>query len=363
MTRRNACIFHAFIALFCVFFFPRVALAHQVGLSRGEYILTVDELAIELSFAHRDLATSYPALDRSHDGTLSSAELAAGESIIATSIVGALKVTSGGAPCPVSATTSKIDGEDAVLSATALCPPGGTDLALDLGFLEPLPADHRHLAHVKAGVAEEETIVLQTVRKIRVDTGHAIAQSRTEGIGAFLRLGVEHILTGYDHLVFLFGLVVIGGRPRALLEAITAFTVAHSISLALATLGVWTPPPSLVEPAIALSIAYVGFENFFLKDAEKRWRITLPFGLIHGFGFAGALVERHLPRARIPIALLGFNLGVEIGQLAVMAVLLPLVVVARRKPLFDKRILPVLNVIIIVLGLFWLALRVRDAVR
>ena len=142
---------------------------------------------------------------------------------------------------------------------------------------------------------------------------------------SFLRMGIEHILTGYDHLVFLFGLVLIGGRLRSLVGAVTAFTVAHSITLALAVLGVWAPSPRIVEPAIALSIVWVGIENFFVKNAEGRWRITFPFGLIHGFGFAGALREIELPRARVPLALVSFNLGVEVGQLAVMAVVVPLI--------------------------------------
>ena len=133
-----------------------------------------------------------------------------------------------------------------------------------------------------------------------------------------LKLGVEHILTGADHLVFLLGLILVGGSLRSLVGVVTAFTLAHSITLALAALSIFAPSPRLVEPAIALSIAYVGVENLFVNDASKRWRITFPFGLIHGFGFAGALREIALPRAQLPIALVSFNLGVELGQLGVL---------------------------------------------
>jgi len=339
------------------------ASAHQVGLSRGEYLLTAERLDIELGFAHRDIATAFPALDTNGDGDLDAAELAAGDAVVDRDLLGALKITSGQRACPVERVSTVIDGEDAVFKARAACPGGATDLELVFGFLSPLPAGHRHLAHVRAGAAEQETIALHTKNTVRVDTGTPITGASRESLGSFFVLGIEHILTGYDHLVFLFGLVLIGGRPRAIVKAITAFTLAHSVSLALATLDVWTPSPRFIEPAIALSIAYVGVENFVVKDPEKRWRITLPFGFIHGFGFAGALVERHLPRARLPLALFGFNSGVEAGQLAVLAVVLPLVLVARRYEPVRTRVVPALNVVVIGLGLVWLALRVRDAAR
>jgi hydrogenase/urease accessory protein HupE len=171
-------------------------------------------------------------------------------------------------------------------------------------------------------------------------------------------MGVEHILFGYDHLVFLLGLVLVGGRLRAILLVVTAFTVAHSITLGLAVLGVWAPSPRFVEPLIALSVAYVGVENQFVKDAEKRWMITFPFGLVHGFGFAGALGEISLPRAEIPSALLAFNLGVEAGQLAVLALVLPLVFAARKRVWFERKGVKLLSLVIAALGVVWFVLRV-----
>lgn len=161
-----------------------------------------------------------------------------------------------------------------------------------------------------------------------------------------VKLGVEHILTGFDHLVFLLGLILVGGRLRSLIGVISAFTLAHSITLALAALSVFAPSPRLVEPAIALSIAYVGIENLFVTDARKRWRITFPFGLIHGFGFAGALRQIALPRAQVPIALVSFNGGVELGQLAVLSLALPLVLALRRAPWFGERGVKVVSVAI-----------------
>jgi hypothetical protein len=116
-----------------------------------------------------------------------------------------------------------------------------------------------------------------------------------------------------------------------------------------------------VEPLIALSVAYVGVENQFVKDAEKRWRITFPFGLIHGFGFAGALGEIQLPKADVPKALLGFNLGVEVGQLATLAIVLPLILAARKREWFAKRGVRIISWGIAALGLVWFVVRVVGA--
>jgi len=146
----------------------------------------------------------------------------------------------------------------------------------------------------------------------------------------FLRMGVEHILTGYDHLLFLLGLVVVGASWRSLAKTVSAFTVAHSITLAVAALGLWTPPARIVEPVIALSIAYVGVENVLARQPSRRWRLTFLFGLIHGFGFASALREIAPGGGGAALALLGFNLGVEAGQLAVIGLVLPAVLLLRR---------------------------------
>jgi hydrogenase/urease accessory protein HupE len=171
-------------------------------------------------------------------------------------------------------------------------------------------------------------------------------------------MGIEHILTGYDHLVFLFGLVLLRARVKELLAVVTAFTVAHSITLAIATLGFFTPSPKFVEPAIALSIAYVGIENFFVKDASKRWRITFPFGLIHGFGFAGALAEINLPRAQVPVALVTFNLGVEAGQLFAMSLVVPMVMLIRQKEWFEPKGVRVLSGAVALAGGIWFVMRI-----
>ena len=158
----------------------------------------------------------------------------------------------------------------------------------------------------------------------------------------YLKLGVEHILLGFDHLLFVLALILIAPNTRQLVMAITAFTVAHSITLAAAALGFVNVPPPPVEAAIALSIAFVALEIVRARDGEPGiaarapWVVAFAFGLLHGFGFAGALSEIGLPAAHIPAALLFFNVGVEAGQLLFVAVVLGLAAIFRPK----RKLLP-----------------------
>ena len=157
--------------------------------------------------------------------------------------------------------------------------------------------------------------------------------SAVSGARAFFLLGVEHILVGFDHILFLLVLVLRGGSIKSLLLIVTAFTIAHSITLGLAVLGVVRPPTQLIEPLIALSIAYVAFENIVATHSpSRRWLASFLFGLVHGFGFAGALIELGLPSSALVSSLLFFNLGVEAGQAIIVAVLFPVLLTLSRLP-------------------------------
>ncbi len=154
--------------------------------------------------------------------------------------------------------------------------------------------------------------------------------SRWEVAATYLRLGIEHILLGYDHLLFVLALVILVRTWRRVALTVTAFTVAHSITLAAATLGFVNVPGPPVEAAIALSIVLVAVEIVNARrgipslTARWPWLVAFCFGLLHGFGFAGALAEVGLPHHAIPVALLFFNLGVEVGQLSFVAAVLTL---------------------------------------
>jgi hydrogenase/urease accessory protein HupE len=170
-------------------------------------------------------------------------------------------------------------------------------------------------------------------------------------------LGVEHILLGFDHLLFLAGLLLASRSVRPMLVIVTAFTIAHSITLVAGALNWVVLPASIVEPLIAASIVFVGIENLVRREAPPaRAALCFAFGLVHGLGFAGALRELGLGQTGTSLALplLGFNLGVEAGQLLVVAVLLPALLLLRKKPQLAHWVLPAASVCVAVAGGYWL---------
>jgi len=180
--------------------------------------------------------------------------------------------------------------------------------------------------------------------------------------GAYLAHGVEHILLGFDHLLFVLALILIVRSTRVLLMTITAFTIAHSITLALATLGVVRVPGPPVEAMIALSILLLASEILRMQRGEPSatarwpWLVAFSFGLLHGFGFAGALTAVGLPQGDVPLALFAFNVGVELGQLAFIAAVLAVLAPARRArvlPNLERHALPAAAYAIGILAAFW----------
>jgi hypothetical protein len=186
------------------------------------------------------------------------------------------------------------------------------------------------------------------------DTGYRVPA--WEQFTQYLWLGVAHILHGYDHVAFLLALLFVR-RFVELLKIITAFSVAHTITLALAALGIVALPSRLVESIIAASIVYVAAENLWRgADASHRWRITFAFGLVHGFGFATVLRELGLPAEGLARSLLAFNLGVEIGQIAIAAVCWPLLLAISRKP-WSARVRVIASSVLLAFGAAWLVER------
>jgi hydrogenase/urease accessory protein HupE len=347
LALRGVAIFGAAIVL-TLLAPERLALAHAVGVSSGEYRVDGKVIFGDIGMSGREVARWLPALDTDQDQAIDADELSAGQEIVARALASGLTVQADGQVCPGSLDRAWVlEGEGGVVCQVRYtCPEVPVRLTLAMPMLDALAAGHRHLARVfRAGKAQVKVLDRAHSTWDLDESNASSSGTSTPGslAGSMLKLGVEHILTGADHLVFLLGLILVGGSLRALIGVVSAFTLAHSITLALAALSVFTPSPRLVEPAIALSIAYVGVENLFVTDVRNRWRITFPFGLIHGFGFAGALREIALPHARLPIALVSFNLGVELGQLGVLSILLPLTLAARRAPWFGNRGVKILS--------------------
>ncbi len=236
-------------------------------------------------------------------------------------------------------------------------------------LFERLPFGHRQFASAQttSGVNLGEAMLSSSENSWQIDLPNIAPSTVSANAGhsffAFLKLGVEHILTGYDHLLFLFALLVVCRDLRSILTVITCFTIAHSITLALSTLDVIRLPARFVEPLIAASIAYVGIENLIRGDAPRwRWLITFSFGLVHGLGFAGALKEFGIGSGQfgIVLPLVGFNLGVEVGQLSVAAVALPILWQLRKNPGFVRQWIPVCSLAVTLAGSYWMIERLTQ---
>jgi hypothetical protein len=187
------------------------------------------------------------------------------------------------------------------------------------------------------------------------------AQGALAVAGTFVPAGIHHILIGPDHVLFLVGLLLLGGGSWALVRIVTAFTIGHSITLSLAALDLVAPPAALIEPAIALSIVFVGADNLLVGTSGRDVRawIALAFGLIHGFGFASVLREFGLPAEALAWSLLSFNVGVEIGQLAIVLVVAgALALVRRRNQAAAQRLAFAGSIVVIAAGGYWFVQRV-----
>lgn len=234
--------------------------------------------------------------------------------------------------------------------------PAGAAATFELRACADLPRGHRHYVSVvdERGRMRGEALLHAKRTALSLDLGDATGPSAIDSGLRFIGLGWEHILIGYDHLLFLIVLLLGARSLRSAAAIITAFTVAHSLTLALASLDVVRLPGALVESVIALSIVYVAIENLVRGDPRHRWRITFVFGLVHGFGFASVLRDLGIADAGgIAVPLLSFNVGVELGQLAVAALAWPLLLLLRRRPGLRARALPALSCGVALLAAWW----------
>jgi hydrogenase/urease accessory protein HupE len=314
----------------------RPAHAHWADLAVAE--IAVREAAVEMTLVF-PTGLAAPA-DLNRDGRLSAREVLKGRERLRSLLADRVRMTADGMPGaltvhaveapPVTKDVNIPPGAHSTLRLIYSWPAPVHGVTIYYGLFEPgvstasclatLLLDGRLRSHVFTPESRELTI--------RGDTG------RWQQVRSFLVLGVEHILTGYDHLLFLLSLLVAGGALRGLVRITTAFTVAHSITLSLAVLRIVALPAQWVESAIALSITVVAVENLTRRGqvSHRRWLLAFAFGLVHGLGFASVLQEFALPRADLAVSLLSFNLGVEVGQIAVVAGAFALLQIVARRP-------------------------------
>lgn len=234
--------------------------------------------------------------------------------------------------------------------------PGSLSVSTRLFPYDPL---HQTFVNIyEEGTLRQQLIFDERKREYVYYTGST--QGAVAVMGTFIPSGIEHILIGPDHILFLVGLLLLGGSWMALVKIVTAFTLGHSLTLSLAALNLVTPSERVIEPAIALSIVFVGADNLVRGDGRdvRAW-VALVFGLVHGFGFANVLREFGLPTEALGWSLFSFNLGVEIGQLGiVLVVATALAMVRRRSAVAGLRVAWAGSMVVIAAGAYWFVERV-----
>jgi hydrogenase/urease accessory protein HupE len=333
------------------------AFAHDPGLSAAEVKLDGKKAVARLTFARADIAMIAP-MDADLDGRITQLEFDAArtglESLAKESFA---LIVDGHGVSPMTVAVS-LDEGDAIHFDLEYPPLQGSTLTLRSVLIDKLPRGHRQFLELRdaGGNTQARRMLDASNNSIECNLAEFLSsQNRPHAFWGFLPLGIEHILLGFDHLAFLFALLIAGGTLWEGAKIITSFTVAHSITLALATLEVIVIPASVVEPLIAASIIYVGLENIIRRKIERRWLLTFAFGLVHGFGFASALRELGVGVGVKAVApLLSFNLGVEIGQIAVAALVLPLIWKLRQRERFVIRYVPACSILVALAGGYWL---------
>ena len=306
-------------AAIALLFFSLCGTAAAHDLFRSESKLEIRGRQITATFTLNLL--DFPGVDRDGDKRVTHAEFDPEAERIYAALDEHYKLDSSGPP--VRRTREKVElFDEHVLTVVEQFTFPQDVLAVQVTSTLPdiLGSTHIHLVSVYLGGRIQENI-LDTRNRSAFFT--QTSGSNFQTFRRFVWLGIQHIATGYDHLSFLVGLLVATASLKSLVKTITSFTVAHSVTLGLATFSIVVLPSRFTESAIALSIVYVAVENLIRNRTLERYRITFLFGLVHGFGFSNVLREMQLPRANLALSLFSFNLGVEIGQVVFVVLLFP----------------------------------------
>lgn len=365
------------LVLLCLSFFVlQTSHAHKPSDSYLTLTVSGGKVAGQWDIALRDLDFAI-GLDANGDAEITWGEVRAKQSEIAAYALSRLMLSSEGKSCPLRIVDHLIDdhtdGAYAVLRFEAECGPPLETLQAQYGLFFDIDPQHKGLLRLEYEGASSTAIFSPEKARQQFALGK---QSRVAQVVDYLREGVWHIWIGFDHILFLLALLlpavafrrmgewqaVDAFKPAfwSVLKIVTAFTIAHSITLSLATLGVVSLPSRWVESAIAASVVVAALNNVFPLFSDRRWTMAFAFGLIHGFGFASVLADLGLPQDALILALVGFNIGVEVGQLAIVTVFLPMAFATRRTVFYRRLVLLGGSLAIAVLAGVWLVERAFD---
>jgi hypothetical protein len=347
------------------------AQAHKPSDSYLALTVAEDKISGQWDIALRDLDFAI-GLDADGNGEITWGEVRAKHAEIAAYALARLAVRSDGVPCAIEPGAQMIDdhtdGAYTVLPLTLRCPRAPEQLAIDYALFADLDPQHRGLLNLQAlGLTRAAVLGPQAPTQ----TFELKSVDRWSQFVDYTREGVWHIWIGFDHILFLLSLLLpsvlawqaarrrweavqsFGAAFLDVLKIVTAFTVAHSITLSLAVLGVVDLPTRLVESVIALSIILAALNNVRPVVFGRLWMVAFGFGLMHGFGFASVLVDLGLPRDALALALVGFNIGVEVGQLTIVLLFLPLAFALRRTRFYRSGVMLGGSLLITALAAVW----------
>jgi hypothetical protein len=364
-----------FAVLWVLLLCHMTAWAHKASDSYLIMDITGSAVTVQWDIALRDIDFAL-GLDRDGNAEITWGELRARQSDVAAWALSRLTLTRSGV-CPLALTSLQVDehtdGGYAVLHLSGVCPGAAGTLGLQYRLLFDLDSLHRGLLRLNLDGATHSTVLGPTSGLVQFGAAQA---SRWSPFSQSLVEGMWHIWIGFDNILFLLALLLpsvlvletrrwqgvssFGMALREVLWVVTSFTAAHSITLSLAALGLVSLPSRLVETAIALSVVLAAANNLSPVVEHRRWLVAFGFGLIHGFGFASVLAELGLPADALVLSLLGFNAGVEVGQMAIVAGFLPIAFLLRNTRFYLRGVFVMGSWLTMLVALVWLLERAFD---